>query len=50
MNQKVIKAINGAGAAGIVCGIITIISGVSAGVVMIANAGRLLASKKYLEP
>lgn len=49
MLEKIYHKIVSAGAAGIVCGVITIITGVSVGVIMIVNGGRLLASKKDME-
>lgn len=45
MNEKTYKTIAGAGAGNIVLGIIVIVTGVAAGVLMIVNGGRLLKEK-----
>lgn len=47
--KKVSKAMASAGAAGIVCGIISIVSGVSVGVLMIVHGGRMLAFRGELD-
>lgn len=49
MLEKIYNKIVAAGAAGIVCGIISIIVGVSTGVVLIVSGAKLLASKKDME-
>lgn len=49
MLEKFYHRINGAGAAGIVCGVISIITGVTVGVIMIVSSGKLLASRKDME-
>lgn len=48
MKDKVCKTINGAGAMNIVIGIISIIAGITVGVLLIVQGGKLLASKKHI--
>lgn len=45
LNEKTYKTIAGVGAGNIVLGIIVIVTGVAAGVLMIVNGGRLLKEK-----
>lgn len=47
--QKKYKSVTAAGAAGITCGIISILCGVTVGVIMIVSGGRLLATRRELE-
>lgn len=49
MLEKFYHKINAAGAAGIACGVISIITGITIGIIMIVSGGKLLASKKDME-
>lgn len=49
MLEKIYSKVMSAGAANLVCGIISIIVGVSTGVILIVNGARLLSSKKDME-
>lgn len=49
MLEKIYNKVMSAGAANIVCGIISIIVGVSTGVILIVFGSRLLSSKKDME-
>lgn len=46
MEERVYKTMRGAGATNIVVGIITLVVGVAAGVLMIISGAKLLAGKK----
>ena len=48
MNEKAYKAMNFAGVAGVVTGIIMIITGLAAGIVAIVSGVRLIKEKKGL--
>ncbi|HIR76096.1 MAG TPA: hypothetical protein IAB97_04205 [Candidatus Choladousia intestinipullorum] len=48
MNEKVFKTISSSGVANIVIGIITIVTGVSAGVLLLVSGARLIKSKDDL--
>lgn len=45
MSEKLYKIVKGSGAAAIVTGIITVVAGVSCGVLMIITGAKLLAAK-----
>jgi hypothetical protein len=49
MLEKIYNKVVSAGTASLVCGIISIVVGVGAGVVMIVSGARLLSSKKDME-
>lgn len=46
MEERVYKAMSGAGATNIIVGIITLVVGITAGVLMIISGSKLLANKK----
>lgn len=45
MNEKLYKTVKHAGASNLVIGIITVVVGVTAGILLIVSGARLLASK-----
>ena len=45
MNEKIFKTIRGTGAASLAVGIVVLVTGISAGVMMIVNGARLLKCK-----
>ncbi|MCI5899373.1 MAG: hypothetical protein PUD04_04665 [Firmicutes bacterium] len=45
MNEKIFKTINGVGAANLVTGIVVLVTGISAGILLIVNGARLLKCK-----
>lgn len=49
MMEKIYHKVISAGAAGIVCGVLSILCGITLGVVMIVSGGRLLSSKKDMD-
>ncbi|MBQ8306880.1 MAG: hypothetical protein IJX90_11765 [Blautia sp.] len=46
MNEKIYKVMDGAGLTSLVLGIVTIIFGVTTGVLLIINAAKILKAKK----
>lgn len=48
MNEKIFKTISGAGALNLVLGIVAIVTGVAAGVLLLINGAKLLKSKTDL--
>ena len=48
MNEKAYKTMSGVGAGNLVLGIIVLVAGVTAGVLMIVNGARLLKRKSEL--
>lgn len=48
MNEKIFKTISGAGALNLVLGIVAIVTGVAAGVLLLVNGAKLLKSKTDL--
>ena len=48
MNEKTYKTMSGVGAGNLVLGIIVLVAGVTAGVLMIVNGARLLKRKSEL--
>jgi len=48
MNEKTYKTMNGVGTGNLVLGILLIVVGLAAGILMIVNGGRLLKSKSNL--
>lgn len=48
MNEKVYKTMKRTGAANITIGILTIVAGVSAGILLIIGGGKLLAEKSKI--
>lgn len=48
MNEKAYKTMSGVGAGNIVLGIIVLVAGITAGVLMIVNGARLLKRKSEL--
>ena len=48
MTEKVYKTMRGVGVANIVIGVISIVTGVTSGVILLVNVGRLLKAKKKL--
>lgn len=45
MNQKLYKRVKGSGAAAVTTGIVTVVAGVVCGILMIVSGARLLAAK-----
>lgn len=45
MNEKIYKTMSGSGACSLVLGIVILVTGISAGVMMIVNGARLLKRK-----
>lgn len=45
MNEKLYKRVKGSGAAAITTGIVTVVAGVVCGILMIVSGARLLAAK-----
>ena len=45
MNEKLYKTVSGAGAGNLALGIITLVSGIVTGILMIVNGARLLKGK-----
>ena len=45
MNEKIYKTMSSAGAAGLVLGILTLVTGIVTGILMIINGARLLKEK-----
>ena len=48
MNEKIFKTIRGTGAASLAVGIVVLVSGISAVVMMIVNGARLLKKKSEI--
>ena len=48
MNEKIFKTIRGTGAASLAVGIVVLVTGISAGVMMIVNGARLLKCKSQV--
>lgn len=48
MNEKIYKTITSAGASSLVVGIVTIVTGMAAGVLMIINGARLLKKRNEI--
>ncbi len=48
MEEKIYKIMNGAGAMDIVLGVITLVTGLTCGVLLIVNGARLLAGKSKI--
>lgn len=48
MNEKIYKTMGNVGGANLVMGIIIMVTGISAGIMMIINGARLLKNKKRL--
>ena len=48
MNEKIFKTIRGTGAASLAVGIVILVTGISAGVMMIVNGARLLKCKSQV--
>ena len=48
MNEKIFKTIRGTGAASLAVGIVILVTGISAGVMMIVNGARQLAHRGKL--
>lgn len=48
MNEKIFKTIRGTGAASLAVGIVVLVTGISAGVMMIVNSARLLKCKSQV--
>lgn len=48
MNEKIFKTMSGAGIMNLVIGIVTIVTGISAGVLLVISGARLIKSKTDL--
>lgn len=48
MNEKIYKTMSGSGTCSLVLGIIVLVTGISAGVMMIVNGARLLRGKSEI--
>ena len=48
MNEKIFKTIRGTGAASLAVGIVVLVTGISAAVIMMLNGGRLLKCKSQI--
>lgn len=48
MNEKIYKTMSGSGACSLVLGIVILVTGISAGVMMIVNGARLLKRKSEI--
>lgn len=47
--EKIYNRVLASGAIGIACGIVTIVTGLTVGVLLIVSGGRLLAARKHME-
>jgi hypothetical protein len=47
--SKLYRRMNASGAASITCGVISIIVGLTTGIILIASGGKLLAAKRHVD-
>ena len=47
--EKIYNRVLAGGAVGIACGIVSIVTGLTVGVLLIVTGGRLLSARKYME-